>query len=185
MLDAEIWPLAACLALFTLTQVVYSFPVPSPTPSYSSSTSLFYLLPPQWFTSQTSIYPLLTNCVNMLHHSLRCLRLTFSPLPHLEHQHRHHTASTCSSFRFLAAELWNVVSKWAMAPATGGCRCGWGAGTLDACAGCVCVAESCLCLIVLHCCLRRTGKWQLGWFMTGCGQMCKYVCVCVCARACV
>lgn len=156
MLNVEIWPRAACLALFTLTQVVFSFAVPPshslhslplppslPTPSFQSSPS-FYLLPPWWFTSQTSIYPPLTNFVNMLHHSLFAPPL---PPPHFICS----PALTSSSsgtppppshlflLQVLAAELWDVMSKWGMASASGGYRCGLvRTGTLDACAGFMC-----------------------------------------------
>lgn len=193
MLNVEIWPLAGCLALFTLTQVVYSFPVP---PSHSLPPVLPILI---LFAPSTVIY-----LSDLYLSTANKLREHAPPPPPPPQPHFICSPAFASSssgtppppshllllflLQVLAAELWGVMSEWGMGSASGGCRCGCGGsrtGTLDAGAGFVCVAESCLCLIVLHCCLRRTGMWQVGWFMTGCGQVCVWVWVCVfdCAGA--
>lgn len=162
-------------------------PPPSPpTPSHPSSPSLFHLLPPRWFTFQTSIYPPLTNCVNMLHHSL----VSSLPPPHFICSPSPLASSSSGKPPLpfpppppppapapapgLAAELWDGVSKWGMASASGGCGC----APQDP--GCVRRPRMCgWIMLVPHCSalLPPADRNMTGWLVY---DRRVYVCVCVC-----
>lgn len=174
----------ACLALFTLAQVVYSFPfLPLSSPPFlpiliSFALSMVIYLSDLYLSSTNKLGyhgpPLLSPHPLHPHSPSPSPALYLLPRPPCRHHLIPHLTLPPTGFGSWLMRCHVKVSDGVCRGGYLGCRlC---VEALYARAGFVCVGELRLCRVVLHCCLLWTQMWQVAWSVTGWWR----VCVCLC-----